>query len=106
MPGPELGPDVIELVQGGLHRLANRPNPLQPEAGSYEIRLDPQPFQRIRLRPVEPARDRSGVGVERRNLGGFTRRALRQEPNDAVSQWLVFPDQALDCALAEPGMLV
>src|SRR6266480_4876804 len=49
---PELGPDLIELVQGGVHGLANRPDPIQLEPGSNEIRLDPQPLQRLRLRPI------------------------------------------------------
>jgi hypothetical protein len=103
---PELGPDVVELLQGGVHGLANRPNPIEPEPRVDEIRLDSQPLQRIRLRPVEPARDRSRIGVEGGDLGRFPGRALGQEPNEAVAEGLVFADQSLDRALADAGMLV
>ncbi len=45
--------DLVELLQGGVHGLANRPDPFQPEPRLDEIRLDPQPLQRIRLRPID-----------------------------------------------------
>ncbi len=36
---PELGPDLVELVQGCVHGLAHRPDPFQPEPRPDEIRL-------------------------------------------------------------------
>ncbi len=98
--------DLVELLQGGVHGLANRPDPFQPEPRLDEIRLDPQPFQGIRSRPVEPPRHRSAVGVESGDLGRFLGRALGQEPNEAVAERLVFADQSLDCALASARMRV
>src|SRR6266700_54316 len=103
---PELGPDVVELLQGGVHGLPNGADPIEPEPRVDEIRLDPQPLQRIRLRPLEPPRQRSGVGVERGDLGRLPRRALYQKPNDAVPERPVFADQSLDRALSDPGVLV
>src|SRR6266516_2716068 len=103
---PELGPDRVELVQGCLHGIPNRVDAFEPEAGRDEIRLDAEPFQRIRLRPVEPSHQRSGICIERRGLSRFSRRTLGQEPNDAVPERLVFVEQELDRALADPGVLV
>ena|SRR6266542_1973409 len=91
-------PGSRELTQGRDHGPANRPNAFRSEPGSKEIRFDPQPFQGIRLRPVEPPRDRRAVRIECRDLGRFPGRAPGKEPDDAVTERLVFADQSLDPA--------